>query len=219
MTQADAAREMARIGKWIMDKGLTWGTAGNMSVKLDADHVLVTASGTRMDALSEADFTCVSLADGSMTGGKPSKELPVHLAAYRACPWAGAVLHASPPESTRVSITGEAVRTDLFVENMYYLQRVARVGYHHPGSQGLVDAVAHASRAANVLLLEHHGVLVYDETLQEAAVGLEILEQTCRMQRITPDLPGLAPETVQDFLLRSGYKRPRTWMDDMTPST
>lgn len=215
MTRAEAAREMARVGKWIMEKGLTWGTAGNMSVRVDADHILVTASGTRLDALDEADFSLVSMADGTWQGGKPSKEWPMHLAAYRACPWAGAALHTSPPCGTLFSITGEPVRNDLFVENMYYMQRTARVGYYHPGSEGLAQGVARVAGQANVLLLAHHGVLVYDATLAEAATGLEILEETCRMQMNAAQagqaLPGLPPETVSDFLQKSGYKAPRVW--------
>ncbi len=215
MEREQAARALADAGKWIMDKGLTWGNAGNLSMKLDEDHLLITASGTRLNSLTDESFTVCRLSTGQHWDGKPSKELPVHVAVYRACPWAGAVVHASPPNATLAAITGLTVRSDLFVESMYYLQRVCRIPYHHPGSADLAREVGLAAAQHNVMLLENHGTLTYDSTLAEAAMALEILENTCRLMLLAQSaglaLHPIPPETVEDFLLRSGYRPPRNW--------
>ena len=85
--------------------------------------------------------------------------------------------------------------------------------YRHPGP-ALARPQEHA-RAANVLLLENHGVLVYDTSVSEALMALETLEIACRMMLLARGagltLRGLPPETVADFLENAGYKPRREW--------
>lgn len=215
MDRNTAVRALIDAGKWIARKNMTWGSAGNMSIRLDETRVLITASGTRFDSLKEDSFTLYDLASDTWSGGKPSKELPVHLAVYRNAPWAGAVVHASPFHTTLASSTTLEIRNDLFVENMYYLQRMARIPYAHPGSKELTAFVDGVAARANVILMQNHGAILYDTALQEALAGLEVLENTCRMclevARAGIEMTPVAPETVQDFLLNSGYRKPRVW--------
>lgn len=218
MDKNTAIRALIDAGKWIAEKNMTWGSAGNMSIRLDENQVLITASGTRFDSLTEDSFTLYNLADNTWSGGKPSKELPVHLAVYRNAPWAGAVVHASPFHTTLAASTTLEVRNDLFVENMYYLQRMARIPYAHPGSKELTAFVDGVAARANVILMKNHGVILYDTTMQEACAGLEVLENTCRMcleaARAGIEMTPVAKDTVQDFLLNSGYRKPRIWPEE-----
>lgn len=215
MDMSTAVHALIDAGKWIAEKNMTWGSAGNMSIRLDETHVLITASGTRFDSLTEDSFTLYNLNDNTWSGGKPSKELPVHLAVYRNAPWAGAVVHASPFHTTLAASTTLEVRNDLFVENMYYLQRMARIPYAHPGSKELTAFVDGAAATANVILMQNHGVILYDTTVQEACAGLEVLENTCRMcleaARAGINMIPVEKETVQSFLLNSDYRKPRIW--------
>lgn len=215
MEYEQAVQALIAAGRWIADRRMTWGSAGNISVRLDERRVVVTGSGTQFDSLTEESFALYDLQTGSWTGRKPSKELPVHLAIYRQSPWAAAVLHASPFHTTLAASSTLEVRNDLFVENMYYLQRVARVPYAHPGSVQLTEAVEKAAPSANVILMENHGVILYDTSLTECCAGLEVLENTCRMcleaARAGIALQAVPPDTVRDFLLNSGYKKPRVW--------
>ena len=199
----------------MLANGLTWGNAGNLSVRLSSDSYLITASGTRLGELGDDDFA-ECFFQGPLPGGrKPSKETPMHQAVYEQRPEIGAVLHASPFYSTLIACTDLQVPADLFVEDMYYLERVARVEYCHPGSAALGEAVRAKARQANILLLENHGVLVYDISLQEAMMGLQTLEMVCRMA-ITArgaglELRSLPASTVTDFLTSSGYRSRREW--------
>ena len=139
----------------------------------------------------------------------------MHLAIYRQSPWAAAVLHASPSHTTLAASSSLELRNDLFVENMYYLQRMARVPYAHPGSAELTAAVEKVVAGANVILMENHGVILYDTSLAECRTCLEVLENTCRMcleaERSGIALEPVPSDTVRDFLLNSGYKKPRVW--------
>ena len=211
----EARQQLKTAGRSMLANGLTWGNAGNLSVRLSSDAYLITASGTRLGELGDDDFVECAL-HGSLPGSrKPSKETPMHQAIYEQRPEIGAVLHASPFYSTLIACTDLQIPFDLFVEDMYYLERVERVRYFHPGSVELGQAVYAKARQANILLLENHGVLVYDTSIQEAMMGLQTLEIVCRMtltaQSAGIKLRSLPSSTVTDFLTQSGYRPRREW--------
>lgn len=45
-----ATRALIDAGKWIAEKNMTWGSAGNMSIRLDETRVLITASAPVLTA-------------------------------------------------------------------------------------------------------------------------------------------------------------------------
>jgi len=212
----EARRQLQEAGRYMMAHGLAWGNAGNISARTGEDRYLITASGTFLGELSDEDLVECTMAGVPAAGGrKPSKELPMHSAVYEARPEIGAVLHASPFYSTLIACSGAAIPSSRFVETMYYLERVERVPYRHPGSAELGEAVREKAGLANVLLLEHHGVLVYDTTVKEARMALQTLEMACRMMVTAAssgmELRSLDESVVRDFLDNAGYKPRRKW--------
>jgi ribulose-5-phosphate 4-epimerase/fuculose-1-phosphate aldolase len=208
-------QQLQEAGRYMLNNGLAWGNAGNISARTHGDHYLITASGTDLGELDENDFVECSLSTGAtslVTGKKPSKEVPMHQAIYESRPDVGAVLHASPFYSTMLACSGETLPSEWFVETMYYLERIERVPYYHPGSRELGDAVREKACKANVLFLENHGVLVYDTTVKEARMAMHTLEMACNMYVTAKSagisLQALPADVVQSFLNESGY-RPR----------
>jgi L-fuculose-phosphate aldolase len=210
-------QELQLAGRYLLENDLAWGNAGNLSARLGPDHGLITASGSRLGELADDDFAefAWGTTQAPAPRRKPSKEVPMHSAVYAVRPDVGAVLHTAPLYSTLVACADLPLPADLFVEDMYYLERVARVPYAHPGSQALGEAVRAQAAAANILLLENHGVLVYDTSVREALMGLHTLEMVCRMvitaRNSAIDLKGLPASVVTDFLERSGYRPRRQW--------
>ncbi len=208
-------QELIAAGQFLLQNNLTWGNAGNLSARLSPDTYLVTASGTHLGELTEADFVTCDLAGRALSPGKPSKETPMHQAIYATRPEVNAVVHASPFYATLAACSDIRLPDNWFVENMYYLERLVRVDYFHPGSQALGDAVRACAAQANLLLLENHGVLACDTSLREALMGLLTLEMVCRMAVIARsaaiEMKPLPPETVADFLANSGYRPRRQW--------
>jgi 3-dehydro-4-phosphotetronate decarboxylase len=209
--------ELQAAGRYMLANELAWGNAGNLSARLDVNHLVVSASGTHLGELSSDDLVeCPLMPDPAWKPvRKPTKEMPMHRAIYAERPDIGAVLHASPFYSTLIACSSLDLPSDLFVEDMYYLERIARVPYHPPGSEALGEAVRARARAANILLLENHGVLVYDTTVREALMGLHTLEFVSRLallaQQAGVDLRPLPAAQVQEFLEQSGYRPRRAW--------
>lgn len=215
MDSNEARGQLQAAGRYLLTNDLAWGNAGNISARLGPDRYLITASGTRLGQLGNDDFAECSF-DGPLPGTrKPSKEIPMHRAIYEQRPEIGAILHTSPFYSTLIACTDVQLSGNWFVEDMYYLERVARVDYLHPGSAELGEAVHAKARQANILLLENHGVLVYDTSIQEALMGLQTLEMVCRMaitaRSADLELRSLPASTVADFLMNSGYRPRREW--------
>lgn len=215
MDSNEVREQLRAAGRYMLANDLAWGNAGNISARIGADRYLITASGTRLGDLQDDDFVECSF-NGSFSGDrKPSKETPMHRAIYEQRPEIGAILHASPFYSTLVACAEIQIPADLFIEDMYYLERVEHVSYFHAGSRELGEAVRLKARQANILFLDNHGVLVYDTSIQEALMGLHTLEFVCRMA-ITArgagiELRSLPVSTVTDFLEKSGYRPRREW--------
>jgi methylthioribulose-1-phosphate dehydratase len=70
-------------------------------MRLDASHILVTASGRHKGRLTADDFVTVDYDGQPVDGiGKPSAETPLHVIMFRADPSIGAVLHTHSVRST-----------------------------------------------------------------------------------------------------------------------
>lgn len=207
----DIKSKLLGTGNALLQKKLAWGYSGNMSARFGENQMLITGSGTNIGDLSEGDFVLVNIETQEWEGvKKPSKEIPMHREIYLNRRDANVIIHASPFWSTLIACSEQTIESKLFIESMYYLEKMEVVDYFHPGSIDLGEGVGKAAKKANVILLKNHGVIVFDDSVEEALMRLETLEYTCRMivmaraSNIT--LCGLSEETVRDFLGNSGYK-------------
>ncbi|MBU9711661.1 class II aldolase/adducin family protein [Evansella tamaricis] len=218
MHEKNALRnELIETTNYMFENELAWGNSGNVSARTSDREFLVTKSGTYLGNLMEDDFIEWETGreiDRSQSK-RPSKEVPMHQAIYEQRPEIQAVLHATPFYSTIVANTSLTIPANSFVEGMYYLERVARIPYAHPGSKELGELVWEKAKETNVMLLENHGVIVFDTSLQEARMALHTLEFACKMavtmQSQQVRINELPPGQVYDFLHYAGYKPRRKW--------
>lgn len=205
--------QLIQAGCHLLTNQLAWGTSGNMSARVGEDAMIITASGTHMGKLNTDDFADCEISTGKVTGTrKASKETPMHIGIYREREDVNAVLHSSPFYATLFSCTDLSIYYQLFVESMYYLENIAYVDYCHPGSQLLADAITRQAVQANIIIMRHHGVVVFDKNIAEAIVRLETLEMVCKMilqaKASGVQLNMIPDQVVTSFLEDSGY-RPR----------
>lgn len=206
-------QEIIRTGRWIKEQKLTWGTSGNISAR-EGSMVYVTASGTVMGDLREEDILVCGLDGRVIDGeGKPSKETGMHLEVYRRREDVQAIVHSSPFYSTFCACSNLVLKTNLFIESMYYDEAVKYVPYFHAGSKELAEAVRDICGQCHVILMEHHGILAYDKNLAECRAALEVTENVCKMN-VLAQMGGIAlqevpAETVKDFLEGGYYKKRR----------
>ncbi len=106
-TRTDADEALAALiaaGRDFAARGWLPATSGNLSARLDAGRIAVTASGRDKGALGPGDFVIMAL-DGPIPPGV-SAEAPLHIALYRRDPTIGAVLHVHSVAATLASLKG-----------------------------------------------------------------------------------------------------------------
>lgn len=211
MTETKLREAICRTAKSMFDRGLTHGSTGNISARLDGGW-LMTPTGS---SFGDLDPACLSRLDrdGRHVGGDaPTKEAFLHLAMYRQRPGDGAVVHLHSTHSVAVSVLADVEAWDALPPlTAYYAMRVGRlplVPYHPPGDPALADAVEKLASDCHALLLANHGPVVSGATLAAASDAIEELEATARVflltyrQRVRP----LTPDQVQELQRRFGRK-------------
>lgn len=163
-------------------KQLTWGTAGNISARLEGQRFLMSASGAELATLDEGQLVVVHLDDKSHARDhRASFETPMHGAIYAARSDVRCVVHASPFYATLVSCTTLDVDASLTVDASFYIRQVGRVPFEPPGSESLARVASGMAVTYNALLLSNHGAVTLGADPHDAVRRLECLEMLCRM--------------------------------------
>lgn len=176
---------IVRVGKSLFDRGLTFGSTGNISVKLGDGSVIATPTNASLGELDPARLSHLS-ADGThVSGDKPTKEAFLHQCVYCARGEAGAVVHLHSTHSVAVSILADIDPEDVLPPlTAYYVMRVGKlplVPYYAPGDQDLAKAVLARIGTAHAVLLANHGPVVAGKTLADAQYATEELEETAKL--------------------------------------
>jgi 3-dehydro-4-phosphotetronate decarboxylase len=176
--------QLVAIARSLYERGYTFGTAGNISVRLD-DRMVVSPTNSSFGSLAVEDLAEVDWNGEARTGPKPSKEAHFHLAAYRARPGARAVVHLHSCYATAVSCLEELDVNDAMpVYTPYYAMRLPClpvVEYVPPGDPALGPAVEAAAAKSPALLLRNHGSITMGQSLQEAGALAEEIEEQARL--------------------------------------
>jgi L-fuculose-phosphate aldolase len=188
-----AADTLIQAGRRLGARGLISAGEGNLSLRLDADRLLVTPTGRRKDELKRDDFVVVWLRHPdrdavSRSGLRPTSDLAIHLAVHAARPDLGAVVHAHLPASMALTLAGEVPDPVALPETALLLPRLPFLALGEPGSVELADRIAAALAAppepfANAVLLERHGALAVGGDPAAAVDRLELIEVLCRAWR------------------------------------
>ncbi len=137
--------------------GLSPGKTGNVSCRWE-DGMLITPSALPYESLTAADIVRVE-ADGSVAKGSraPSSEWHFHLAAYRARPEAGAVVHTHSLHATVLACAGKAIPAFHYMVLALGGDDIPLVPYVTFGTAELGELVGERLRDRKACLLANHG--------------------------------------------------------------
>ncbi len=164
--------------------GLVCGASGNISIRVD-DKVFLTPSGRHKALISPQEIVTVGIDGKVLDGGKPTSELPMHLAIYRNCKEINAIVHAHPPWTLSVNLSGKELDPNLLVETSLFLKRIPVIQYFPPGSKELAEAVASVAPNACTIILSKHGAVSYAQSLEKAIEYMEYLEHLAKVHVLT----------------------------------
>ena len=206
--------DICRFGRSLFERGLTPGSSGNISVRLDDGGYLVTPTNASLGFLDPARLSRLDAEGRVVSGDAPTKEVPLHSALYQTRGGARAVVHLHSTHSVALSMLPEIdPRAALPPMTAYYLMRcgaTALVPYYRPGDPAVADAIKELAGKYSSVLLANHGPVVAGATLEAAVFATEELEETAKLYLLLRGLNPrfLSPEQVADLVKSFGLTLP-----------
>ena len=172
--------EVVRAAQRLGATGLSSGTSGNLSRRLD-DGFLITPSALPYERTGEDDVVEMVAGEVVSSSRRPSTEWPFHAAIYAARPEVGGVVHAHPPYATALSCARREIPPFHYMVGVAGGRSIRCAGYARPGSEALAELAVGALAGRNACLLANHGMISVGATLP-AAFDLALEVETLARQ-------------------------------------
>ncbi len=210
-TEQELREQICSIGQLMHRQGYIDGASGNISSRLDVDHILATPSGLAKGFMTPDQLIIVDM-DGNKVGPstpananlRPTSELLMHLECYRQRDDVHGVVHAHPPTAVAMTIAGYSFQRCLIPEAVVLLGIIPVTPYATPASPENRDAISNLIREHDTILLAYHGSLSVAEDVWKAYLHLESLEHTAKILYMVEQLGGakqpIAPHQVEKLL-------------------
>jgi L-fuculose-phosphate aldolase len=165
----DKRETISEYGREMLEQGLTTGTGGNISARVNEDFMAISPTGMPYKDIAAEDVPILDADEETIIGSRePSAEHSMHMQVYREREEVGGVVHNhSPYASTFASITEP-------IEASHYL--IAFAGKEVPVAEYETYGTKELGQAAvdtlgdeyNACLLENHGVLAVGDDIASA---------------------------------------------------
>ena len=214
MSDARLREEICRYGRSLFERGLTPGSSGNISLRLEDGGWLVTPTNASLGFLDPARISRLDAEGRLLAGDKPTKEIPLHTALYDTRGSARAIVHLHSTHAVALTMLPEIdPRAALPPMTPYYLMRAgetALVPYYRPGDPAVADAIRGLAGKYSSVLLANHGPVVAGDSLEAAVFATEELEETAKLYLLLRNLNPryLSPAQVADLAKTFGLDLP-----------
>ncbi|MEM8973743.1 MAG: 3-oxo-tetronate 4-phosphate decarboxylase [Pseudomonadota bacterium] len=183
--EAKAREQICQTALSLFERGLTHGSTGNISVRLEDGGWLMTPTGSSLGTLDPAKISKLDPGGRHIGGDNPTKEAFLHTTMYDQRPASGAVVHLHSTYSVAVSCLEDIDHHNCLPPiTAYYAMRIGKlplVPYYLPGDETLAEAVGELASAHHAVLLANHGPVVSGNSLSAATDAIEELEETARL--------------------------------------
>jgi L-fuculose-phosphate aldolase len=195
----DAAKEMLRLG-------LTAGTSGNVSGRLDDGHFVITPSSIPYEDMTLADLVVINAAGEVVEGAlQPSSERAVHLACYRRYDEIHSVIHAHPVYASMFACAHEPIPAVIDEFAVYVGGAVPCTDYAMSGTPNLAEFAAECVREVGTALLANHGTVTVSSSPAKALHQLGVVERAAQIIWGARSLGVLSPLPEETNALLTGY--------------
>lgn len=171
---------LIEFGKELVKKDLSYGSWGNLSVRLGDDEMLITPSSMDYFEIKLEDIVKVNINTLDYGDQKiPSSETPLHAMAYRTLPDCGAIIHT---HSNGISVfaaceAGFALGEGELKELIGDVKVTRRA---HAASDELARAAVETLSTTHACVIPHHGGLFYGPSLEVVLAIAEAVEAKAR---------------------------------------
>lgn len=186
MTHEMQQRElMVELAQSMFNRGLTGGSSGNLSIKLDDGTFLATPTNSSFGFLTADKLSKINDKGELLSGEPASKEVSMHLAYYDKRPDVKAIIHLHSTYLTAYSTLSNLNPSDCLPPiTPYFPMRIGKlplVPYIRPGSPLIAKEVGKLAENHQAILLANHGSIIVGKNLRDAMYNAEELEESAKL--------------------------------------
>ena len=197
--------QVVRYGKKLIDRRLTTGSGGNISVcNREKNLVAISPSGLDYYETTPEDIVILDI-DGNLVEGKhrPSSEAGMHLAFYKNRADVSGIVHTHSKFATAIACMGWELPAVHYLIGMAG-HRVKCTGYATYGSDELAKKALETIGDSNAVLLANHGLIALGEDVDRAFSTAEHLEFVSELYYLTKTLgtPNILSDEDMDEVMK-----------------
>ena len=188
MNSEEIKRQIIDAGLSAYSCGLVSAAGGNISMRL-GDRYFITATNAPLRNLQPEDILeidCECRVVGDDFGGKrPSKEAGLHMAVFKKRPDVDSVIHVHPVFSIACSI---AFREKFPILTVSAINKIGEVGYIPFAQAGSMELITGAEKAVDnapdsmkTIIMERHGIIVFDNGMDKCYERTELVEESAKI--------------------------------------
>ena len=196
-------------------RGYLCGTEGNLSIRIDENQILSTASNTCKGRISDSDLLLSDSAGNLISSAfhradaKLSTELKMHLRAYKMRPDIRAIVHAHPVTAVGFTVAGKNLEKAVLPEVVCTMGSIPTAPYATPSTDEVPDSIEVLAVNHDAILLDHHGAITFGSDIWSAFFKMETVEHFAKTLLVAEMLGGskaLSSKQVAELLaIRSIY--------------
>jgi methylthioribulose-1-phosphate dehydratase len=190
--EAVLLNELVDVARRCYQRGWSWGTAGNFSLRGKNGMIWQSPTGLCKGELNPKEFIPVDLETMSSINpcsAKPSGEMPVHVGIFRAVESAITVVHTHPQylvelsrEGKNIQFQGEEMQKHLGCHD--HLESVSIPVVSNPTPEQMPELSESIAKSIDkkvpMIVLAAHGVYAWGKTPMEAISYIEAAEFLCK---------------------------------------
>ena len=175
---------IVEAGRKMYNTGLVAGTSGNISMRNPdkEDSFFITPSSMAYDQIQEHDIVEInSKGEPYIKGLRPSSEWQMHVCVYERFKKYNAIVHTHSTFATSFAVTHENIPL-ILIEMKPYLGGDLHVAPYRPaGTKELGEVILPYLEDRNSCLLANHGTISCGETLEDAFMAAEYVEDAAKI--------------------------------------
>jgi len=198
---SEVGKEIVWAVKELLRQNILFAKGGNLSARLEQDKIIITSSGKDYSTLKAEDLIIVDYEGKVVRGEKrPSSELPMHLAIYRARADVNAIIHTHAIWPYILSVCHQNLPpvSDEFTILLGGEIKVSK--YAFPGTRELAENVVEALGENSAALIANHGCVTVGKTVEEALENMIILTNFSKVY-ILAKIFG-TPHTIPEWAIK-----------------
>jgi L-fuculose-phosphate aldolase len=181
-TTQEVKEQVLAAAKDMLRKGLTEGTAGNLSARLPDGNIVITPSSVDYEAMTLDDLCVIDL-DANQLGGTrgPSSEKLLHLACYKGFDDVQSVIHAHPIYATMFAVAHQPIPACIDEFSIFVGGDVGVTDYAMSGTEDVGTNAVTCLQGRGAALLANHGTVAVGPSPARALHITALIERSAQI--------------------------------------